>query len=801
MKAIALAVILGFGLTEGAIAQVIPDSTVGTTVTSTNRIEGGTRTGNNLFHSFSQFSIPTGGSAFFNNPVDIQNIFSRVTGNTQSSINGLIQANGAANLFLMNPNGIVFGPNATLNIGGSFIGTTANSIKFADGVQFSAGDLTPNPLLTVSLPIGLQMGSNSGAISIQGTGHNLISPVKINPSINVGLIPVGFSVQPAKTLALLGNNINLKGGVLTALGGRIELGSVRSPEIVDLNQINSQWNFGYSKIQEFGDINLNQRSIVNVSGAGNNAIQLQGKTVSILDSSALFIENQGSASSVGIHIRATDAVNIETLGPNSFLRSGLYSDTKGTGRGGDIEIETNRLNFKAGAIFARTYSKADGGNLNIKAAQVELVSDRENIIATRTLNSGRGGDISINTQTLRIQGPGGINTTVNRANGAGGNLNINATQSIELVGPPDGIIASMVISASTVGGEGNAGNLIINTAQLTLKNGAQISSSAYDLGNGGAIYLNASKSIEITGTRRDQTGMFRSSVFSAGILIPPLQRLPFGLSDTITGAAGNVTINTPYLNINNGAEVSVGHQSIGKAGNLFINTNQLTLSNQGRITASTASGNGGVITINTAELLKMRYSSFISSNSIGKGDGGNISIHSPIIVGLENSDIIANAFAGNGGKISITTQGILGLKYRDRLTAENDITASSEFGINGTVQVNSLGLDPSSGLVKLNGDVIDSSRSIAKGCAAVQGNRFVSTGRGGIPSNPIKKTIDRSWHDLRAATTSTPIIAIQNPSFKLVEATRIQTNPDGTIALIDGNAVSLGNNATCAGAF
>ena len=119
-----------------------------------------------------------------------------------------------------------------------------------------------------------------------------------------------------------------------------------------------------------------------------------------------------------------------------------------------------------------------------------------------------------------------------------------------------------------------------------------------------------------------------------------------------------------------------------------------------------------------------------------------------------------------------------------------------------TVQVNSLGLDPSSGLVKLDGEVIDSSRSIAKGCAGNQGNRFVSTGRGGIPQGPLKRGVtDRSWHDLRAATTSTPIVAIQNPASKLIEATHIQANSDGSIALTDGNFINLANNATCTGAF
>ena len=168
------------GMTDNAIAQVVPDNTLGTQVTQTGAVFGinnGTRSGTNLFHSFSQFSVPTGGSAIFNNSLDIRNIFSRVTGSQASTIDGILKAQGSANLFLMNPNGIVFGPNAQLQLGGSFLGTTASGIKFADGIEFNTANTSMPALLSINLPIGLQMGTQPGSIQINGTGHRLVSPL------------------------------------------------------------------------------------------------------------------------------------------------------------------------------------------------------------------------------------------------------------------------------------------------------------------------------------------------------------------------------------------------------------------------------------------------------------------------------------------------------------------------------------------------------------------------------------------------------------------------------------------------
>ena len=151
-------------------AQISGDGTARTRVTSADRqnfsIEGGQRIGSNLFHSFSTFSVPTNGSATFQNRPAVANILGRVTGPAASSIDGLLRTQSSANLFLINPNGILFGPNARLNIGGSFLASTADRVLFEGGDFFSASESAP--LLTVrTAPIGLGFGPMAAPIRNQ----------------------------------------------------------------------------------------------------------------------------------------------------------------------------------------------------------------------------------------------------------------------------------------------------------------------------------------------------------------------------------------------------------------------------------------------------------------------------------------------------------------------------------------------------------------------------------------------------------------------------------------------------------
>ncbi|MCC5661344.1 filamentous hemagglutinin N-terminal domain-containing protein [Nostoc sp. XA010] len=224
---------VSFCTIDHASAQITSDGTLpnNTTVTregNTFNISGGTQAGGNLFHSFGEFSVNTGGTASFNNALDIQNIIGRVTGGSASSIDGIIRANGTANLFLINANGIIFGQGAQLNIGGSFVGTTANALQFGNRGFFSATEKNiPSPLLTIN-PSALLFNQINQNAAIQ---NNSIAAAGKHPA---GFNALGLQVPDGKSLLLVGGNLSMNGGRLNAFGGRVELGGLTQPGSVAL---------------------------------------------------------------------------------------------------------------------------------------------------------------------------------------------------------------------------------------------------------------------------------------------------------------------------------------------------------------------------------------------------------------------------------------------------------------------------------------------------------------------------------------------------------------------------------------
>ncbi len=814
-----------------AVADMIPDTTlpVNTTVSNSGNlrvIEGGTLRGTNLFHSFQEFSFSvntvatTGDTAFFNNNSAVRNIFARITGGSISNIDGIIRANGTANLFLINPSGMIFGPNASLDVGGSFVASTANSIKFADGREFSATNHSPNPLLTVSTPIGLYFSSNVSRIVNQSQASPNGEVTDADPPN-----PIGLKAPIGKTLALIGGDVAIEGGNLTTTAGIIELGSVGTG-LVKLTEIEKGYAFDYSGVQDFRDIQVSQFAIIYGSGNDGSNIHFQGENVKLTDSSLVFINSfeQGRQDNLSINARNLtidngaffgsfalgdgDAGNIQVKAsdvelagttPDGFFPSGIGSQVleSATGNAGKITIEAQKLLIRDGAnIDSSTFGSGQAGNISVKAANfIELRGTSiDNQIASgisaqvaqeSTAQPTNAGSLNIETQKLMITGGAQISNTV-RNQGNGGNINIKASDAILVSGtssqatasPFDSYRSGIFVGADP-GATGNVGNLNITTGLLTVENGARISAA-----NFGSSQVGGNATFNLRQLVVQNGGEIRSASFGEGAG----GTLNIKASDSIdvvgvgniggervisslfteaqaAGKAGNLIIQSDRLSVRDGAELTVSSEGSGQAGNLDITARIVQLDNQGKLIAETAFGDGGNITLTLNELLLLRRNSFISTTAgtIGAGgNGGIINIKAPFIVAIpsEDSNIKANAFTGNGGQVNITTRGIFGIQPRLFETPASDITASSTFGINGVVNINNPDVDPTQGLTILPASVVDVSQLIAQGCGGQPEqatNQFTVTGRGGMPPSPNDQlSSDVMWSDSRLTVATKP---------------------------------------------
>jgi filamentous hemagglutinin family protein len=861
-------------------AQIVPDGTLPNNSTvningNIFNITGGTQAGSNLFHSFNEFSVRTGTEAHFNNTVDIRNIISRVTGSSVSNIDGLIKVlQGNANLFLLNPNGIIFGPNARLDIRGSFVASTANSIKFADGFEFSAKNAQSTPLLTISVPLGLQFGANPGRIVVQGNGEGLRTKPDIIDT-NVGL-----RVEPNQTLALVGGDVNLQGGTLKTAGGRIELGSVDGSSLVRLTPIDKGWALDYAGVTGFKDIQLSQKSAVDASGRGGGDIQVQGRRVTLSDISQIEASTLEAEPGGTLAVRASDSVQLRSNPFDGVLTTALLTQVYpgATGAGGNLIVETPRLSVRDGAqIQATTFGLGKAGNLTVNASEsIELIgetADGINIFPSALSTTvtqgatGAGGNLTVNTQRLSVRDGAQVQTATS-GSGAAGNLTVNASELVELIGTDaNGQSVSGLFTTVTQGATGAGGNLTVNTWRLSVQDGALAQTGTFSSGAAGNLTVNASELVELIGT--DANGQFGSGLFtpvgqgatgaggnitvktrqlrvldgaevssttggegSAGNLtvnasefmevsgISKIGSKTSGLIATSTplstGNAGNIRIETDKLSIQDGGTVSVSGYGLGPAGNLTVTANDLRL-NRGSLTATTNAGVGAAnITLRNLDLLLLQNQSLISAAASENANGGNINIDaangSVVAVPGQDNNIIASAIKGQGGEINITASGIFGIEERKATIGNitNDIDASSEFGLAGSVNINRPDVEPNLTLPELSTVLVDASQLVDTGCAAVAdsgGSSFIITGRGGLPPSPYEPlSPDVVWSDTRLPkiTAQRNQITTPPPSDSyvgaIVPATGWVFNGKGQVTLISNapHANSLGSTpATC----
>ena len=745
-------------------SQIVPDNTLpNNTITLPNsnvvEINGGTTNGNNLFHSFDKFSIPADNTAWFNNAATIQNIFTRVTGGNISNIEGIIQANGTANLFLLNPAGIIFGENASLNIGGSLFVSTADSLNFSDGSQFSAVDPQEPPLLTVSIPVGLQYGVNPGTISVKGDGHNVFADPE-TLSVNQNNRPPGIAVTPQKTLALLGGQINLEGGNITAQSGNIEVWAVTDNTQLSIVDSNGIFTIEPATTAiNYTDINLSQSASIDVSGNQAGSVRVQGRNIILTEGSAIFSNTLGDGEGKILQVEASELINLDGTTSDFSYASGLVAEIVpgATGKGSDLLVNTNNLTVSGGAfISSSTFGAGDSGLITLNAEVIDLIGGAifddtfisSSGIFSQAIFSGTGSSGNININTTKLSLTGGANiATVTGFGGNSGSIFVNAEEINILGTSASGFISAF--NTSTFVGEGNAGDIEIKTARLLITDGAQIATVTTGDGNAGNLTINATESIELKRAISSTRGGLFASAYQG------------------TGDGGNINITTKQLTIEDGATITVSNfhsrnlapPGEGAAGNLNIIADSINLK-KGIITAEANSGGKGNITLVSDNII-LQDNSLVTTNAQGDATGGNITIETDTLTALNNSDITANARDNFAGRVNITATGIFGTEFRQQQTAGSDITASSDLGaeFSGVVQLNTPDVDPASGLNQLPANVIDPTGVVVAQCSTIQqGNTFVIAGQGGLPDNPGNSLRGTSvWHDLRLITAEGPI--------------------------------------------
>ena len=485
-------------------------------------------------------------------------------------------------------------------------------------------------------------------------------------------------------------------------------------------------------------------STVIPQGEGDSGgIEITTTNLSLSQGGQVGASTAGQGNAGKIIIRASGnifAVGEDQAGFPSGIGSQVLDPAKGSSEG--INITTNNLFLtQGGAVSANTFGQGNAGNITINASGT-ISADGENQAGfnsgifsnVESTGVGNAGGINITTANLYLT-QGGVLSAGTLGLGNAGAITVNALDTIsadgqDLNGLSNGF-SSGIYSLVEESGVGNAGEINITTNNLSLTQGGVVSASTLGEGNTGAITINALGTISADGE---------------GTILANLENQPSSGIFSTAGVSGKgnatgIKINTSNLSLTNNAQISVESLGQGNAGNLNLQANSLYLENGASLSASTPVGKGGNITLHIADNLTLQGNSTISAQALEDADGGNINIDAGFVITLpnQNNDIIARAAKGTGGNIEITTQGIFGIKEQSSTPPNNtnDLDASSEFGLDGTIAINQLDVNPAEGLEELPIEVIDVAGLVAQNlCQQLKGSEFIVTGKGGIAPNP-----------------------------------------------------------------
>jgi len=654
-----------------------------------------------------------------------------------------VQANDA--ISLSEASGILSSVPTGVTGNGGLIELNARSLSLTDGSQVQT--------LLFREQVGVAGGQGkAGTIQITATDFIEVIDSSLEAS-NLGTQPGGDITITAKQLTFQ------NGGAFTS----------------NL----SEGNAGNLTIQDAEFVHLNKNSVlstrVNEMATGNGgALTIDTGRLIVEDNSGILTSTSGVGHAGDLTINATDLIQVS----QESILSAQVNETA-TGNGGNLTIDTGRLMLQdSGFISIGTFGQGRGGTLRINASEsVDVIGGIEGSgIFAGTLGFKPAGDLIITTRQLFVGNNAAITTTTSGM-GDAGNLTIHAWDSVDING------RGRINTNVREGGQGMGGDLFLETGQLTVQNGGQISAGTFDQGNAGTLTIQATDTVRLTGRSQDgnPSGLFTQSQGE--------------------GAAGGLRVITQDLIVQDGAAVSVSGFGSGNPGNLDIEAQSIFL-DQGRIEAGTTSGVGANIALQVQDNILMRNRSLINAQALNNGSGGNLDINADFVIAIpvENSDIIANAQEGSGGRIDITAQRIFGLQVRDPLTPLSDINASSEFGTDGEVVINQPDVDPNRGLLQLPTGLVDPTRLIDRSCnagGAALASSFIVTGRGGIPPSPLdvleSDAIVNDWVTLdeETPTQTYPESATPNSNQprQIIEA-------QGWVKLADGQIILVAESPT-----
>ncbi|MBE9129121.1 MULTISPECIES: filamentous hemagglutinin N-terminal domain-containing protein [unclassified Coleofasciculus] len=718
--------------------------------------------------------------------------------------------------------------------GGSVTIDSRGSIALNDLVNTSglvqAGDirLLANGDITVSEILSL--GSLGGAITFTSNSTISVSD-RLITSVSTSPIPgtTGGDININARSLLLKDGARIIVATLgAAQGGNMNVTTSESVDVTGVSSNptdNSLATFLATFLPE-AQVSGAQGLLIQNPGSGLYAITALGtgdtgnvnittERLSVREGAEASTFTFGQGSGGNLTVNASD---VELIDISPMNVGGLFSESQGIGDAGNLLINTERLIVQGGQnISTSTRNQGQGGNLTVNASEsvelsgISVDGQSASLLAAATLGTGDAGDMTINTRRLTLR-DGALVAAPTLGQGNGGKLTVNASESVEVIGKspinviPSSIATDTFNTLSNPTNAGNAGDLTINTRRLSVRDGGLVTVSTWGDGAGGSLVVNASESVELSG--KSDTG-FPSGLYSqgfgsgnAGNLQVNTEQLTVRDEARVTAATGTTTsdlsVPSGTLTFGNVAGLILPTQATGNAGMITIAANSIRLDNKGSLIARTVSGEGGNIDLEARDFIEMRRNSLISAEALGgNGNGGNVTIDTQFLVAVseENSDIVADAFGGDGGNINITAQSIFGLEFRPQRTPNSDITASSRFGLNGDVNLNTPEVDPSSGLSQLPSEPIDVEGLVDRTCQAdaqQNASEFVVTGRGGLPQQPNQPLVSEAtiadWVPLESETDGQPDVVSATPTKEspvktIVEAQGWTVDQQGNVVL------------------